>query len=326
MVYIVSSYQPIKYFGSKIVLRGSNPSIKLSDTVSGGRTYELISSGGKYIERNVTDGRDEVTIDPSTSEVIIINNVRSRKTDPAFITEDTASGGRTYSLKSSGGKLIHRNETDGVDEHIIDPGAGEVKTVRNIRSSKTDPKVILEDTASGGRTYSIVSTGGVGKVVNESDGVDELTIDPGAGRASFARTLVAPILYGEKKWSFDTGSVSLSVGTGDTPASTTMLDITDTDFKFLLPLAWKLEVGGTVASGETVTVEGWVVDDAGNEYGPLASYSVTGATGSAVANSDFTPLLGIGDGKKIVKIIGKAASSATSTSATANAQAIGIKA
>ena len=205
------------------------------------------------------------------------------------------------------------------DEDLVQPWRLD-KTIK-----KSEPALWLEGEESNARKFGVKESYGKLVLRNESDDVDELVVDPGAGKTTIYRDAYAPRFFGEKDWFFDTGLVSLTIGTGGNFAETTLLDISGTDYRNLLPLAAHVEVGGTVASGETIDVEVWAYDDQGNAYGPLASYSVTGTTGSKDQVIDFTKLLGIADGRRIVKITAKARTNQTSTDATASARVVGVK-
>lgn len=127
---------------------------------------------------------------------------------------------------------------------------------------------------------------------------------------------------------FDSGTVSCTVGTGGNAVTTTVYTL-PSDYYSLIPLAVEMTIGGTVASGETVTITVKAVLDDGSTY-TIASLSKTGATGSAMESAPLANLLAnLGtanaEGRRIVKIEADASSSATSTSATATVRAIGVK-
>jgi len=127
---------------------------------------------------------------------------------------------------------------------------------------------------------------------------------------------------------FDSGTVSCTVGTGGS-ASTTTIYILPDQYYNLVPLAVYMEIGGTVASGETVTITVKAVLDDGSSY-TIASLSKTGATGSATEPSPLANLLSSlgsssGEDRRITRIEADVSSSATSTSATASVRVVGLK-
>ena len=129
---------------------------------------------------------------------------------------------------------------------------------------------------------------------------------------------------------FDSGDVSLGIGLGGSATRTTLATL-PAGWHTLLPLAVYMEVGGTVATGETVTISVKAVLDDGSEY-EIASYSVTGATGSRTEAAPIANLLSAlrsagatKDGRRITSIVADASSSATATSATALARVVGVR-
>jgi len=130
----------------------------------------------------------------------------------------------------------------------------------------------------------------------------------------------------------DSGSVSCAVGTGGTTSRTTVYSLPSGWYN-ILPLAVEIVVGGTVATGETISVSVKVVLDDGTEL-EVASYSVTGATGStSVGASDiWKNLLAAAksaavnvDGRRITSVVADVSSSATSTSATVSVRVVGVR-
>jgi len=129
---------------------------------------------------------------------------------------------------------------------------------------------------------------------------------------------------------FDSGDVSCAVGTGGTASKTTVYSLPSSWFN-LVPLAVNISVGGTVASGETINVSVRAVLDDGTEL-EIASYSVTGSTGSKLESAPFANLLTSAasagkslEGRRITTMVAYASSSATSTSATVTVRVIGIR-
>jgi len=129
---------------------------------------------------------------------------------------------------------------------------------------------------------------------------------------------------------FDSGDVSCSIGLGGSATRTTVYSL-PTGWYNALPLAVYVEVGGTVATGETVSISVKAVLDNGDEY-EIASYSVTGGTGSNYIEVSWSTVLsnirgatGSVDGRRITSIVADVETSASSTSATATVRVIGLR-
>ena len=128
----------------------------------------------------------------------------------------------------------------------------------------------------------------------------------------------------------DSGDVSCTVGTGGSATRTTVYSL-PTDYYNLIPLSVYMEVGGTVATGETVSISVKAVLDDGSEF-EIATFSASGTTGSSNEPDPFNNLLNalrsaavIKDGNRITSIVADVSSSATSTSATATVRVVGIR-
>jgi len=142
------------------------------------------------------------------------------------------------------------------------------------------------------------------------------------GADSLDYTLIAQL--------FDSGDVSCDIGTGGSPTRSTVYSLPP-NWTNLIPLAIYMEIGGTVATDETITISVKVVLDDDSEY-EVASYSLTGSTGSKIENAPFQGLLtalrsagATKDGRRITSIVADVSSSASSTSATATVRVIGIR-
>ena len=127
----------------------------------------------------------------------------------------------------------------------------------------------------------------------------------------------------------DSGDVSCTVGTGGTAARTTVYT-PPTNYNAIIPQVIYMEVGGTVAAGETVSISVKAVLDDASEY-EIASYSVTGATGSATESNPFTNLLtnvraaaANVNQRRITQIVADVVSDAATTSATAVVRIMGV--
>ena len=130
----------------------------------------------------------------------------------------------------------------------------------------------------------------------------------------------------------DSGDVSCTIGTGGSNERTTVLSLPDNWYN-IIPVAVYIEVGGTVASGETISVSVKAVMDNDDEY-EITSYSVDSATGSKTVNSEeiYTNLMAnirsAGksiDGRRITSIVADVDTSASSTDATVKVRAIGVR-
>ena len=120
------------------------------------------------------------------------------------------------------------------------------------------------------------------------------------------------------------------MGTGGTASRTTVYSL-PANWYNLLPLAVYMEVGGTVASSETVSISVKAVLSDGSEL-EIASYSVTGTTGTKTEPAPIAELLASlrsaaknADGLRITSIVADVTSSATSTSASATVRIVGIR-
>jgi len=128
----------------------------------------------------------------------------------------------------------------------------------------------------------------------------------------------------------DSGDVDCGVGTGGEATRTTVYSL-PANWQNIIPLAVYMEVGGTVATDETIDISVKAVLDDGTEL-EIASYSVTGGTGSKTEGTPFANLLAAlraagvtKDGNRITSIVADVKSSATSTSATVTVRVVGIR-
>ena len=194
-----------------------------------------------------------------------------------------------------------------------------------------------------GKEYQWVEeTSGEAKLKNASDGIDLLKADPTTVTDASGIQLASHGTRHQRGAADatddpnitnvgDSGDKSCSIGTGGTNTRTTVYS-PPTNWNHILPQAVYIEVGGTVASGETVSVSIKAVFDDGNEY-EIASYSTTGATGSTTVDAGtlwanlLSAIRAAGaneDQHRITSIACDANSSATSTSATLTVRAIGV--
>ena len=196
-----------------------------------------------------------------------------------------------------------------------------------------------------GKYYSFTEeVSGEVKIKNESDGIDLIKADPttitdasGVKLSAHAdrhkrNTGADPLIDPDVSNLADSGDVSFAsadIGTGGTPNRKTVYT-PPTNYNNIIPQAIYMEVGGTVATGETITISVKAVLDDGSEY-EIASYSVTGATGSTTEATPFANLLtsvrsaGANvNQKRITSVVADVSTSATSTSATATIRMIGL--
>jgi len=165
---------------------------------------------------------------------------------------------------------------------------------------------------------------------NDTDGINLITADPttitDAGsvklnahgsrhnRASsdpFDYSLITKLFY---------KSASPSLGTGGSLGSTVTLS-PDTNYVRIIPFGITIVVGGTVASGETITVQVKFNFDDGTNLYVNKSYTATGTY--YLSEDDFRSLWKNGVG--ISSISAAAGSSASSTSATVTVYVRGIE-
>ncbi len=159
---------------------------------------------------------------------------------------------------------------------------------------------------------------------------DTLGVSLGSHATRHNRGSPDPIDYSQISQLFDSGDVSCTVGTDSNAATTTVYSLPSNWYN-LIPLAVYMEIGGTVATGETVSISVKAILDDGTEL-EIASYSVTGTTGNKTETTPFANLLSAlrnagksGDGRRITQIVADVSSSASSTSATATVRALGIR-
>jgi len=127
----------------------------------------------------------------------------------------------------------------------------------------------------------------------------------------------------------DSGDVSCTVGLNGVNARTTVYT-PPTNFNAVIPQAIYMEVGGTVAAGETVTISVKTVLDDASEY-EIATFNLTGATGNTTESNPFTNLLtnvraaasNINQ-RRITSIVADVNTSAASTTATVVVRAVGV--
>jgi len=163
--------------------------------------------------------------------------------------------------------------------------------LQDVRIKKTIPRLYLQGTESGGKVFSIREDSGRLVVRDESAGVDILNL------AALIRLLLK--------------SVSPPLGTGGSLGSAVSIS-PDTGYSRIIPQGVTIAVGGTLASGETITVRiRFNFDDGTSAY---KDFSFT-ATGSyTLTESDLQSLWK--NGASITSISVQVASSASSTSAT----------
>lgn len=252
----------------------------------------------------------------------VIRDLDVRKVVPRLFLNGLESGGKNVKFEENGGVLVIRNETDGVDYIKIDMVNLLVAILQILQITLNNPYLELKGTETNAKVFRLQEAAGMIKLNNVTDNVDEFIIDTVNNLIKF--NLNRPF-YADKSWIFNTGLISLALGKGCTPAETTLLDISGTNIRMLIPLAVYIDIGGTVASNETVTVYVYVYDDAGESYGPIAGVIKTGTVGAESYTADFTKLLDVPDGRRIVKITVKACTTATSSNATASAKVVGVK-
>ncbi len=309
-------------FADDITIEKDTPTISLKDTAAGverrlsltGGAAKILDGTGAEIVNIESHGarHSDVNVDPLTD---LNYDLTISKATPAIQLSGTETGGVSVRTIEDTGKykLQYWDGTTWVDKLSIDAATGNVELIGNflvdIAINKTTPAIRLTGTETGAK---------------------DLSIRENAGKIEIYDNTAAKVIKSLPQLDFDSGLVGLTIGTGGAFGAATDL-VTAEDMENLIPEAIYMEVGGTVATGETVDIEVRAVTDAGDEI-VIASYSVTGATGSTTVGKDTitTNLLnnaraaGISlNNKRIVAIRGYAKTSATSTTATASAQVIG---
>ena len=196
--------------------------------------------------------------------------------------------------------------------------------------------------ASGKEYRWVEESEGEAKLKNQSDGIDLLKADPTTiTDASGIKLKDHDVTraggnggkYNNEVSQFtDSGDKSCTIGTDGTNERTTVLSLPDNWYN-IIPKAVYMEVGGTVATGETITISVKTVMDNGDEY-EITSYSVTEATGSKTASTDeiyanlLSKVRSAGkdiDGRRITSIVADVNTSASSTDAIVKVRVIGVR-
>jgi len=199
-----------------------------------------------------------------------------------------------------------------------------------IQIEEQNPGIELKDTSTG-NDVAIVNSGGL-KTVDPATGseapINGVTISSHAARHD--RGGADAISWDTVSQLFDSGDVNASIGTGGSASRTTVYAL-PANWYNLLPLSVYMEVGGTVASSETVSISVKAVLSDGTEI-EIASYSTTGTTGTKTETAPISELLaGLrsaaknADGLRITSIVADVSSSATSTSASATIRIVGLR-
>lgn len=219
-----------------------------------------------------------------------------------------------FAILASGGALTIRDITNSFD--VADFAKSGIGLNTNVIMGTNSPYIRIIGTEDSAKTYDIGEGAGIFYIRNYTDNIIEMMIDPSNNLVRFFRRI-----FGEKVWGMDSGSVSVQVGTNDQfgPDTQIITIAFDPNYRFLLPLVSLISIGGTVATSETITVEVYAYDDAGNTYGPLMTYSKTGGTGSAYVPVDLSKLT-IPSGRRLVTVVARAKSSASSTNASVSVE------
>jgi hypothetical protein len=215
--------------------------------------------------------------------------------------------------------------------------------VDDLHIKKATPSAILEGVETGAKKFTIKEDTGKCVIRNESDGVDEVTIDP-AGRVIISRNLTAggvaldahaarhqaggadalPAGSIDRSQIKPLGilwvkSASPTPGTGG--AYGTAVALKPIVNKSIVPLSAKLSWGGTFATEETVTIR--LTAKFSDNTTASITKSAT-ATGDVYLNpADLQGLMK--DGVYITEIDVDSSSSAASTTVTTSATVYGIE-
>jgi len=167
-------------------------------------------------------------------------------------------------------------------------------------------------------------------IANETDSINLITADPttitdaggvklNAHGSRHSRAAADPFDYSLISKLFYK-STSPSLGTGGSLGSAVTLS-PDTNYVRIIPLGITIVVGGTVASGETITVQVKLNFDDGTSNYVNKSYTATGTY--YLSEDDFRSLWKNGVGISNISVA--AGSSASSTSATVTVYVRGIE-
>jgi len=211
------------------------------------------------------------------------SDVHIVKSVPATIYEGTESGARKFTAKEDGGKYIIRNETDGIDEVVIDPSNDVVNVRRDVKHAGTGHS-LLSHAARHNR-------GG-------DDAIDWSSIS---------------------KW-LNKSASGVSIGTSGSPASILRVDVESNYYNLLFKYA--KVTPSNLGTGESVTYHIIFHFSDGTDAEVATLSGVTAETVVTDADIDWSK---IPDGARVVAIEITAESSATSTSATSDAVIVALE-
>ena len=194
--------------------------------------------------------------------------------------------------------LKHHDGTAWVDVIIYDIKNKQVKlfpsNVVDIIIEKADPKLILKDTATGGAERRFASTGGRAAILDSTDAIVREIEN-------------TPIIRNKS-------ATGVTIGASGSPATIVSYSLA-AGYKNLLPLRATASVSG-LATGESATIRLDAVLDDGSVVNLATATGVTGSVTFTPADIDYSK---IPDGKRVTEVRVTAESSATTTSATADA-------
>lgn len=274
-----------------------------------------------YWDSATSTWKPVLRIKGSTGEVLalgdILQNVTVKTASPAIVLQGTESGARTFQVKEDQGAAKITNATDGVDELVVDPASGVVSLARDLRVSKPTPGVRLQGTETGGKELVIRENAGVTEIYDPSTGTTVMTLESHASRHD--RGGPDPLDY-SKVMTLLLKSASPTLGTGGTLGAAASIT-PDTGYSRIVPMGVKITVGGTLATGESVTVRVTFNFDDGTSAFVEKTYTATGD--DYLTEADLQSLWKNGVGVTSIDV--QAASSATATTATVTVQVRGVQ-
>jgi hypothetical protein len=242
---------------------------------------------------------------------------------PEIIIREEGTGARTRGLKNVGGMLRVYNPATGAEVMNVEAhgarhqagGADEIN-LQAMRAEGSPAYIRLIDTTSGGAERRLASRGGHAQIL---DANGNLVMDIEAHGSRHSRGGADPINFGTALALF-LKSASPTLGTSGTLGAASTIS-PDPGYYAIVPLGISITIGGTLASGETITVVITFNLDNKTTTSVTKQYTATGT--NYLADADFFSLWA--NGVHITSISVQAASSAATTSAKVTVSVRGIQ-